>query len=482
SDAAISDADVADTTLPQPEHIDTRAHLDPDLAWGHHLLIVGPEVHPDDVEALALSRFAGASRRDSQTIDLLPGAWLTGPWALDDHAREGLGLPEEAGEAYLARSPVQRADPVPEELLGLGGLLDAFAEGTPEGTEAEVVEFMLAAACRLGGALRAGGSGRLLIPDPAEHADLLVHAPVWLEPDALKVVLSELLPGLQVLPDPGPAPLPLRPPAPEGLSKEEEQERAELHARADEIDSAALAGEQIHEGYGAIWRFPDDGVISIQVEPLEHIPTVLLGADWAQDGLLTYAVRWYPTDHGAAMLQLESEPLPPATPPEHARALIEDCAAAIQIAAGGVAADDDGFLVDLGVGPEDEADPEDQAGAAKGEADPEDEAVAPEGGASPQGEADLAGGAGTEGEVAPAAEASPEAEAGPKGGAGPEGGASPGNGASPEGGADDAQQAPGDGAEEDESPASDNAEDDGDKVEEPQANDVDGEGEEGRTP
>ena len=368
SDAAISDADVADTTLPQPEHIDTRAHLDPDLAWGHHLLIVGPEVHPDDVEALALSRFAGASRRDSQTIDLLPGAWLTGPWALDDHAREGLGLPEEAGEAYLARSPVQRADPVPEELLGLGGLLDAFAEGTPEGTEAEVVEFMLAAARRLGGGLRAGGSGRLLIPDPAEHADLLVHAPVWLEPDALKVVLSELLPGLQVLPDPGPAPLPLRPPAPEGLSKEEEQERAELHARADEIDSAALAGEQIHEGYGAIWRFPDDGVISIQVEPLEHIPTVLLGADWAQGGLLTYAVRWYPTDHGAAMLQLESEPLPPATPSEDARALIEDCAAAIQIAAGGVVADDDGFLVDLGVGPEAEADDAPEAEADDGPA------------------------------------------------------------------------------------------------------------------
>lgn len=326
------------------------AFLDPELAWGHHLLVVAADVDPDDVEALALSRFAGASRRDEHTIDLLPGAWLTGPWALDERARTALGLPEAATEAYLARAPVQRGQAVPEELLGLGGLLDVFAEGTPEGTEAEVVEFLLAAARRLGGALRAGGSGRLLMPDPGEHIDLLVHAPVWLEPEALEVVLADLLPGLQVLPDPGPAPLPLRPPAPEGLTPQEERDRAERHARADEVDAAALSSEQIHEGYGAIWRYPDDGVISIQVEPLEHIPTVLLGLDWAEEGLLTYAVRWYPADDAAAMLEPESQsqPLPPPTPSDEARALIEDCAAALHEAVGGVIADDDGFLVDLG--------------------------------------------------------------------------------------------------------------------------------------
>ena len=52
-----------------------RPFLDPELAWGHHLLVVGVDTDPDDVEALALSRFAGASRRDEDTIDLLPGAW-----------------------------------------------------------------------------------------------------------------------------------------------------------------------------------------------------------------------------------------------------------------------------------------------------------------------------------------------------------------------------------------------------------------------
>src|SRR5699024_9240218 len=130
-----------------------RAYLDADLAWGHHLLLVGADIEPDDIEALALSRFAGASRRDDHTIDLLPGAWLTGPWALDQHTRTALGLPEEAIEAYLARAPVLRSAPVPTELLGLGGLLDVFPDGQPEGVEAEVVDFLAAVARRLGGAL-----------------------------------------------------------------------------------------------------------------------------------------------------------------------------------------------------------------------------------------------------------------------------------------------------------------------------------------
>lgn len=325
-----------------------RAYLDADLAWGHHLLLVGADIEPDDIEALALSRFAGASRRDDHTIDLLPGAWLTGPWALDQHTRTALGLPEEAIEAYLARAPVLRSAPVPTELLGLGGLLDVFPDGQPEGVEAEVVDFLAAIARRLGGALRAGGTGLLLVPDPAEHVDLIVYSAIWLEPQALEVALAEALPGLRVLDDAGSAPLPLRPPAPEGMSAREHQERAERHARADAFDAEALAAEPVHESYGAVFRFPDDGVVSVQVEACEDVPTVLLRTDWAEGGLLSYALRWYPVagddshDEGAAPAGTAL-----MTTPDQARAVIEDGAAALLTAVGGVVTDDDGFIVDL---------------------------------------------------------------------------------------------------------------------------------------
>lgn len=321
----------------------TAGHLDADLAWGHHLLVVGEGVEPEDVEALALSRFPGASRRDERTIDLAAAAWLTGPWQLDDATRTALGLPQEARGAYLARAPVLRGGPVPEELRGLGGLLDAFAEGPPEGAEAEVVEFLFAAARRLGGALRAGGTGVVLVPDPAQFVDLLVHSPIWLEPEGLRVVLAPVLPGLQIQDPPGRAPLPMPPPPPEGLTESERAERAQWHARADAFDARALAAEQVQESYGAIWRSADDGVISVQVEAVEETPTVLLGLDWSAAGLLTYHLRWYPgeTDESTEM----------------ARSVIEDCAAALLAAVGGAVADDDGFLVDVpaanpGDGPE----------------------------------------------------------------------------------------------------------------------------------
>lgn len=313
--------------------------LDAELAWGHHLLVLSAEIESDDVEALALSRFPGASRRDGHTIDLLPGAWLTGPWRLDQASRNRLGLPAEADQAYLARAPVQRSGPVPEELRGIGGLLDAFAEGPPEATEGDVVAFLFAAARRLGGGLRVGGSGVLVLPDPAEIPDLLVHAPVWLDPDALLVVLRPVLSDLRLIMDAGPAPLP------RGAGSADDPERLRLHARADAFDAEALAQQEVREAYGAISRFPDDGVISVSVEAQHEPPLTVAGLAWSARGVLTYALRWYPA---ADAPQPGGEPSAAYTQQrEQARALIEDGAAALLAAVGGQVADDDGFVVEL---------------------------------------------------------------------------------------------------------------------------------------
>lgn len=332
-----------------------RGTLDSDLVWGHHLLVVGDGVAPQDLEALTLSRFPGASRRDEHTLDLLPGAWLTGPWTIDDTARERLGLPAEASTAYLARSPVDRAGPVPEELRGIGGLLDAFADGTPEGIEGEVVQFLHAVARRLGGGLRVGGSGSLVVPDPDQLVDLIVYSPIWLEPDALQVVLEPVLAGIDVLPR---VPQVVLPQAPEPDGELSSDRHRELHSRAEAFDAAALTAPTVLEGYGALWRFPDDGVISVHVEEVDVVPLALREVGWADRGLLSYAVRWYPAeddDPGGPDERGErgdsGEPDEPDEPepttPGQARATVEAAAAALHAAAGGSIADDDGFLVEL---------------------------------------------------------------------------------------------------------------------------------------
>lgn len=314
--------------------------VDVDDALAHHLLVVPADVAPADVEALAVSRFPGAVAA-LDGVDLADGCRLVGPFSAPRVPE--LGLPAWPHRVYLTHAPRQRGAEVPRELRGRGDLLDAFADGEPIGTERDVVEFLLAAARRLGGAVRVEGRWGLVMTPPA-RPDLVLYSDTWLDPGRLVEVLAGRLPGLQVpeaAADPPPPRVPLH--APPGLS---EDERRWLHAEADAFDAAALLTSDDAPGYGATVHAEDGSVFSVAVEPVEQVPLVVTPLPWAHAGAVCYEVR-----HHAA------EPDPSATRPRGVdlrtpRALdpvpvIDAAALALLDAVGGEVVDDDGFLVAL---------------------------------------------------------------------------------------------------------------------------------------
>ncbi|MEE6271856.1 hypothetical protein [Georgenia wangjunii] len=327
--------------------------LDRALAEPRHLLVLPPDVDVAEVDALAASHFDDAGWLGPTTLRVTGDAHLTGPWGLDDALRRAFDLPPWAVLAFLLRCPVQRSGPVPPELLGLGGLLDAFPEGPPTGLEGVVLDHLLAQARRLGGALRVAGSGAVLVPDPATAVDLTLYSPVWLEPEACVRVLEPVLPGIRSaiddLPDAGGVPgadrLAVDPAGPRAAAVAEmnPDERAWLHAEADAFDTAALERQDVLEGYAAVADLGPDGLLEVAAAGQDQAPAILRGAAWARRGVVAYEVRWRPVDPEVAF-----GPRPPLglrRARDRVRALVERVAVALHDVAGGEICDDDGFLV-----------------------------------------------------------------------------------------------------------------------------------------
>lgn len=319
--------------------------LDLNLAGVNALLVLAADVVAEEVEALAVSRFAGAALRPDGDLELLGQASLSGPFEIADPVRAALDLPDWAVTAYVLDAPVERGGPVPEALLGRGGVLDAFPDGPPVGTELDAVNFVMAAARRLAGAVRFPASGVLLAPDPNENVDLVVYSEVWLHPDALVAVLREDLPGVALAADVPAMPVPtpaIGHPLGEGLL--DEGERAWIHAEADAFDAAAMALVPVSEAYGASAP-ARGGVIEVTVQEAPAVPLVLQGYEWATHGVIAYEVRWHPADPEA---YYAPEPTPAVLEQRLAAgAIVEVSARRILAAVGGDTADDDGFLVDL---------------------------------------------------------------------------------------------------------------------------------------
>lgn len=326
---------------------DELPRLDRAIAEPRHLLVLSAEVLPEEVEALAVSHFDDAGWTGPAALRVTGEAQLTGPWRVEDAVRSGLDLPAWATAAMLLRCPVQRSAPVPPELQGLGGLLDAFPDGEPVGLERVVLDHLLAQARRLGGALRVAGTGTVLVPDPASAVDLTVHTTVWLEPEACARVLAPVLPGLAAVDVPD-APLgdrltvdvhPLRARAAAEL---DEGERGWLHAEADALDDAVLSQPQVLEGYAHVAAVPG-GELEVSVAGDEHTPRVLRALPWARGGVISYEVRWRPDDPGLALGP--RPPLAQRRDRERVRATVERVVVALHSAVGGQVVDDDGFLV-----------------------------------------------------------------------------------------------------------------------------------------
>lgn len=334
--------------------------LDRMLAEPRHLLVLREEVTVAQVETLAAAHFDDAGRTGPDTLRLTGSARLTGPWLLDEPLRRHLDLPRWAQRAMLLRCPVERSAPVPRELLGHGGLRDAFPDGEPIGIEGTALRHLLAQARRLAGALRLAGLGTVLVPDPTTATDLTVHAPVWLDPDTCRHLLAATLPGIRLLHEdvPTEAPRP-RPPTelPDSVPPLAEAERARLHAEADALDQAVLSQPQVLEGYGlmapvepgprgatsAPGSVPAGDLLEVGVAGDVPPPPVLRAEQWARAGVVSYEVRWRPADPQSGFAH--RPPLAARRRRDSARLLVEQITATLHDAVGGQILDDDGFVV-----------------------------------------------------------------------------------------------------------------------------------------
>jgi hypothetical protein len=332
----------------------------------HHLLALPGDVVHEEVQILASTRFPrsvgataeGSSRRDARrtsaprTIQLSRLSSLVGPYGLDQAAARELGLPGAMGVVYALRAPVERGEPPWPESGDRNGFGRAFPAGLPVRDEARVLDWALAAARRLGGALRTapgpgGRPGTVLIPEPAAAVDLTVWSDVWLEPEQALAVMRQAVPRASLNmpgavwqgPPPG-----VGERAVFGAEVLTAEQRAAIHAAADGFDRAALADPEPMRAYGALADLEADGLLALEVSGEPEPPSVIARLPWAGAGAVTYLVRWEPPD----LDDLESEHPPTAHRVARSRVtpLVVAIARALHRTVGGEVTDMMGFIVD----------------------------------------------------------------------------------------------------------------------------------------
>jgi hypothetical protein len=359
---------------PLPRSV-TRGHE------ARHLLALPGDVAVDEVEVLALSRFV-ATRWQVVPHDL-PGAdvpvgrmagpgepgelrlsrhsSLRGPYA---PAGAGFdpGLPPGTATVFDVVCPRERwADPAPPGSGDKDGIARAFPAGLPNREEERVVTWLVAAARRLGGAVRfdvagvwspdvgghAVGAGVLLSPDPGAAVNLTVYSDVWLDPQACHRVVKSVHPravlATEGAPYQGPPPGMGELPAFPGEEMDADERRA-LHAAADDFDIAALTGPAVLDGYGITIDLGPDGWVAAEVAGEEVLPQALRELPWARGGCVSYRIVWYPPDVDDANREHPSHAHLVAR--RRAAELVARVARTLWEAAGGEIADESDFLVD----------------------------------------------------------------------------------------------------------------------------------------
>lgn len=347
--------------LPQPDGLGAAQSYQ-----ARHLLGLPADVVVDEVETLALSRFAGA-RWDvapEGTEPLVPPARTAPPGApgvlrtsrhttiTGPYAGPGTGLPPRTTLVFDVVCPRERGD-VPYPGGGdRDGIGRAFPGGLPVREEERVVAFLVAAARRLGGSVRTdvgnpAGPGVVLTPDPGVAIDMTLYSDVWLDPNAALALVARLHPRTRLAtegkpyegPPKGIADLPLYP----GEKMDPELRRA-IHAAADDVDIKALTTGAVLDGYGLIVDLGMDGLVAVEVGGEEALPLLLRGLPWTVDGAVSYRVRWEPRD--LVESQQEQPSLDHQVARKRAAQVVTQVVRTLHDAVGGEIADEAEFLVD----------------------------------------------------------------------------------------------------------------------------------------
>lgn len=329
-----------------------------------HLLLLPEGLDEEEVEALAVSRFAAARWEDSSAHEPAArrGRWsrgrtepralrlsrhsrLVGPYRLEPGDAAQLGVPASAATAYLVESPHERGErPYPGG--DRDGIKRAFPDGMPVRDEDRVVHWLVAAARRVGGAVKIAGSAAVLVPDPQASVDLTVYSDVWLEPAVALAVTRRTHPrarlAMTATPWAGP-PLGTGGPDAPRATELPERTRRNLHAEADAFDVAALSAPDELDGYGVQLDLGVDGILALEVAGEEVLPLVLAGQPWAERGAVTYRIRWEPPDF--LELELERPSLAHRVARGRVQPLVGALAREVHAAVGGEVLDAAEFLV-----------------------------------------------------------------------------------------------------------------------------------------
>lgn len=334
----------------------------------HHVLLLPADVGHDEVEVLAVSRFpraawesppaSSAAVRGGRGARPTPGvlrlsrhSTVVGPFSVDPPTASTLGVPTSAALAYVLHAPVERGDAPWPGTGDRDGLRRAFPSGLPVRDEERSVTWLVAAARRLGGAVRiaaTGGSpGAVLVPDPAAAVDLTVWTDIWLEPEAALSVMRRAVPRATLnLPEtawPGPPKWIGQRPA-RGADDLDPELRRRLHAAADDHDIATLTAPPPMNAYGCLADLDVDGMLALEVGGETTLPPVIAAVPWAGEGAVAYRVRWEPAD----LVEHNTE----RPGPEHrvargrAAQLVVAVARLVHVAVGGEVTDEMGFVVD----------------------------------------------------------------------------------------------------------------------------------------
>ncbi|MGF0115256.1 hypothetical protein ACQFYA_02865 [Promicromonospora sp. Marseille-Q5078] len=228
----------------------------------------------------------------------------TGPFPLDPAAAAALGCPHPAEAWALGREDgaLDQRGARPAAYDDRDGIARAFAAALPVGEELHVVRWGVAVARRSGGLLLADGR-QVLRPDPAASVDLTV----W---PARAVPAAELL----------------------------EVVRAVVATSALEAAPGGAPGHRVRA------RTPYDGDLVVTQEPTGGLLRAVAREPWPDGAPATvHRLAWLP--HEPYELQVETPSGVHVIARARARALLARVAALLQGRAGGVVADDAGFVV-----------------------------------------------------------------------------------------------------------------------------------------
>ena len=372
----------------------TRLRADDPGLRDRHLLALPPDVEADEVEVLAISRFANARWEEQQqdvlqprgimgpmtaalgiravgsatipprTLRLARLSTLNGPYRVEAEDAVSLGLPTTSTLAYVLVCPRERGEkPYPGG--DRDGLKRAFPDAMPVREEERVLQWLVAAARRLGGSVRIGEHGTVLTPDVDSAIDLTVLSDSWLEPDEALAVVQQVLPrarlseatGTWTGPQPGVGrdsadrPGWVAEAGGRGLSAALEQhgvadeaERRRLLDEAAAYDEIMIAVPPVPEAYGVLVDLGHDGMLSVEAGAETSLPPLMGSLPWTAGGVVAYRVHWEPPF--IEELEAERPSFEHRVARSRAAPLVQAVARVVHGAIGGEIADEADFLVD----------------------------------------------------------------------------------------------------------------------------------------